>query len=221
MPSRALVAFAAAAVVGVGLVGWRLGATQVHDAFHVGPGPTQVAGPLLPRARACQAPIEVLARTSAVTLWVRAHRPAPLTVTVRDLRGRVLRRARAAPAAGGATPTPASARFAPVAEGARVQLCVRNDGGAAVLASGGQQEADSATTARGWPAGTDLTLVFARARPRSPLALLPTVFRRAALFRLGFVGAWTLWLLAAAVLLGVAGLLALALFRASRDARQG
>ena len=51
------------------------------------------------------------------------------------------------------------------------------------------------------------------ARPPTLLSDIPTVFERAALFRPGWVGVWTFWLLAAA-LLGAFPLAALALTRA-------
>jgi hypothetical protein len=43
------------------------------------------------------------------------------------------------------------------------------------------------------------------------------MFRRAAVFRFGWVGAWTFWTLAALVLIAIPALCALALGRAARD----
>jgi hypothetical protein len=63
----------------------------------------------------------------------------------------------------------------------------------------------------------DIAMVFPRAEPKSVLALVPEMFRRAALFRPGWVGAWTFWLLAALILLGAPLLLARALASAEDD----
>jgi hypothetical protein len=55
------------------------------------------------------------------------------------------------------------------------------------------------------PADQGLALVMLRTR--SPLSLVPAMFARAALFRPGWVGAWTFWLLLVALVLalGLAG----------------
>jgi hypothetical protein len=106
-----------------------------------------------------------------------------------------------------------------VTEGARVSVCVTNRGRANVALYGGPDLAARTSTASldGQPAGTDISLVFLRSHPASSLSLLPAIFRRAALFRLSWVGAWTLWLLAAAVTLLVPLLLALAVRAAAGD----
>ena len=55
---------------------------------------------------------------------------------------------------------------------------------------------------------------FPTAKPESALSRLPAAFRHAAPFKLGDIGAWTFWLLAAALLLGAPLLLGRALLRA-------
>ena len=67
--------------------------------------------------------------------------------------------------------------------------------------------------------GTDFHLVFLRDHPRSVLSQVPAIFRRAALFRPGFVGAWTYWALLAIVLVAVPALLVRALRAAEVDSR--
>jgi hypothetical protein len=62
--------------------------------------------------------------------------------------------------------------------------------------------------------GHDIAMVFPRAKPKSVLALVPEMFKRAALFRPGWLGAWTYWVLAALVLLAAPLLLARAASRA-------
>jgi hypothetical protein len=219
LPRRAILAFAVALVVGIAFVAWRAGANDSTVAFSVGPGPTPVAFILPPRFEVCQTPIEVLADTDAVTFWVRTRRrDTPLEVILRDPRGRALGRDRVRVGAGG--PTPATARFAPVREGATIALCIRNRGSAPVFPSGGEQEADSGVVSGSRRSGSDLTLLFLRERSRSPLSLVPTMFRRAAVFRFGWVGSWTFWALAALVLIAVPALCAYALARAARDPDQ-
>ena len=63
--------------------------------------------------------------------------------------------------------------------------------------------------------GHALSLVFIGARSQSLFSVLPTAFRRASLFKPSWVGAWTFWLLGAAIL-GAFALGGLAVSRASR-----
>ena len=58
---------------------------------------------------------------------------------------------------------------------------------------------------------TDIALIFERDHARSALALVPTAFERAALFKPPWMGTWLVWALAAAVLLAVPLLIAAAL----------
>jgi len=57
----------------------------------------------------------------------------------------------------------------------------------------------------------DVALELVRAPERSLLSEVPDMFERASLFRPGWMGAWTFWLLLAAVAIGVPSLLARAL----------
>jgi len=61
----------------------------------------------------------------------------------------------------------------------------------------------------------DIGLELERSRDRSLLALIPDAFDRAALFRPGWVGAWTYWLLLGALVIGVPVLLSRALASAA------
>jgi hypothetical protein len=63
----------------------------------------------------------------------------------------------------------------------------------------------------------DVGLELDRSDNRSLLALLPDVFDRASLFRPGWVGAWTYWLLLVALVIGVPVLLSRALASASDE----
>jgi hypothetical protein len=92
---------------------------------------------------------------------------------------------------------------APIEEGDRsLTVCLRADPPAQVVVYRGV-------------AATELAFELVRER-RSALAQLPDSFERAALFHPGWVGAWTFWVLTAAVLLGVPALLV----RALRGARR-
>jgi hypothetical protein len=214
LPSRAIAAFLVALAMGVAFVVWRAASNDVAVAFTNGPGPSPVAGVILPHAEICQTPIEVLADTNGVTFWIRGQRAGTrFDVTVRDIAGRPLRHDRVV--AGVGAPAVQTARFARVRRGATIALCIRNDGRRLVYPSGGEQEPDSGTVEGHHRSGADLALVFAREHPRSALGLVPTIFRRAALFRFGWLGAWAYWTLAALVLLAVPALCVLALRRAA------
>jgi hypothetical protein len=110
-------------------------------------------------------------------------------------------------------PTPAVAvgHVAPLREPLRI--CLRNAGTAKVAVYGNGDLASRTSTAvkDGKLAGADISLVLERNAPRSALSLVPAMFSRTSLWRAGWVGAWTYWLLAAIVLLAVPALLAVAL----------
>lgn len=109
---------------------------------------------------------------------------------------------------------PVVAHMARVPGGRDLDVCVINRGRVTVGLKGGKAESvpDSRFTAH--RQDTDawaLSLEFLRGQPRSVLSQVPTMFRRAALFRPGIVGAWTFWALALLVALGVPLLVARAL----------
>jgi hypothetical protein len=107
-----------------------------------------------------------------------------------------------------------SAEVGRVEAGQRVSVCLGNEGSEPVEVYGNAAQAalTSGAMLNGKrPLDTDVALVFLRDERRSMLAALSDAFERAAVFRPGWVGAWTFWLLTAAVLLGVPLLLARAL----------
>ena len=63
----------------------------------------------------------------------------------------------------------------------------------------------------------DIGLELNRRDNRPLLALLPDAFERASLFRPGWVGAWTYWLLLVALVIAVPVLLSRALVSASEE----
>lgn len=211
----AVAAFAAVVVAGlVALVA--VGASDRRDlAFTLGVAPGLVAADLPPGAEGCQRPVAVAEPFDGVRVQVGTYeRPGPpLEVEVAALDGgATLATGRLE---GGypdvSQPTVALDRTVP--DGRRVEVCVRNAGGRKLALYGGAELAkrESGVTVDGQPVATDLTLVFTR-EPRSVLSQVPTMLDRAALFRPGWVGAWTFWLLGALLVVGAPALLARALW---------
>ena len=58
------------------------------------------------------------------------------------------------------------------------------------------------------PSNLALALVFTAPHPASVISLIPTIFRRAALFHPAWMGAWVFWALLGAMLAGAILLLA-------------
>lgn len=204
-------------------------ATDRRDlAFANGVAPLEAVVQLAPGQEACQREVAVLAPFAGVRLAADTDgRPGPaLEVTVRWRRpgsagvngGRV---------GAGYVSAVAEPQSGPTATLGRIEtdsadVCVQN-AGERVVGLGGTPEEDPAdgrlSVGRPGdlePARGNLALSFLRAEPTSLLAQLPTAFRRAALFHPPLVGAWTFWLLAALVALGVPALLARSLWAACR-----
>ena len=163
-------------------------------------------------ASLCQGPIPVTGTFSSLMLWARpAHR---LEVVVRSMRGGTrlaARRVRTAPALDGAV-TVTFARAIP--RGALIRVCLRNLGRRRLAVEGGVPDPGSGALTIGAPRrprrglrgsaprpARAIALLFLRPHPPTLLSLLPTVFARASLFKASWVGAWTFWVLAVALLL--------------------
>ena len=101
-----------------------------------------------------------------------------------------------------------------VPAGKHVAVCVidRGEGKVGVYGSGDIASRRTSATLNGKPIGLDMTMRFERS-PRSLLSLVPRMFDRASLFKTGWAGGWTFWLLAALVLLAVPALLVRAVAR--------
>lgn len=171
---------------------------------------------LQPGQTACQGPISVGQPVGGVTVWATtsAGPGARLAATVRDADGgTTVARGRLAPSASDqrlgwiAVSGYFTRSFAPRR---RISICLTPLTGTAVmlLGSGG-----NTLTINGKPTGSALAVVLRTPHPRSLISLIPTVFRRAALFHPSWMGAWTFWILAAGLAAGVA-LIALSLLRA-------
>jgi hypothetical protein len=191
---------------------------------------------LAPGHMGCQGPIAMADDASAVEFnpGTPHAEPGPaIDATVRDTNTRaVLATGRLA--AGFDPRKPQTIQLSrPLKANAIVDICFRNAGPGMTLLFGdsevgsplferagvaGQHPSISTSMASvdGQPLPSqDLAVVFPRRSPKSVLALVPQIFRRAALFRPGAVGPWVYWLLAALILVGAPLLLARALASAS------
>lgn len=225
MRSRSgILAFALVAGLGLAALAASAARGQRWTAFSVGvPAATDVVL-LEPGQQACQAPVPVRVSVGGVAVWLYSG-PSPgppLGVTVSDARdGKLLAVGRIPPSHGeiappNGFPTGISLRTRfdrTVRAGKRITLCFLNLGTARVALNGSRPSKTSgALTLPAQSAGNAMALVFLRPHPQSLFSMLPTVFRRAALFRPEWVGAWTFWLLGAALL----GAFALAPFAMAR-----
>lgn len=195
-------------------------------AFANGVPPAVAAVQLAPGQRACQPAVAVLEPFGGVELAAdTGGRGGPaLEVTVLDRRARRTLGSGRVPGGyagrlttGGAE---AVARVGRVRAGREVEVCVVNAGSQPVGLGGTvgrDRRGARVQLADGRRLGANLHLTFLRQRPTSLLALMPTAFERAALFHPPVVGAWTFWLLAALLALGVPALLARALAAASQE----
>lgn len=195
-------------------------------AFANGVAPATSAVRLEGGQRACQPGVAVVEPFAAVVLAAdTGGRPGPpLEVSVLDRRARrTLASGRVASGYAGDATTgraPAAAPVGRVRPGRQVAVCVANPGAQPVALAGtvGRDRREPRVVlADGRRLEANLHLTFLRPRPASLLSLLPKAFDRAALFHPPLVGAWTFWLLAALLGIGVPLLLARALHSASED----
>ena len=111
-----------------------------------------------------------------------------------------------------------------IPSGRRIQVCLRSRGPGTVDLMGAPLPNRALVEDDGTLSGSRqaaIALLFLRPHPRSVLSLVPTIFRRASLFRPSWVGPWAYWLLTAAFL-STFGLAGLATARAVRaDAPHG
>ncbi len=194
-----------------------------HDervvAFALDVNPDVPAATLAPGQQVCQGPIAVVAPTANVILWVNpVGGPTPAaTVTLRDYATRAtLASGRIAPGLTAAS-APGVQFNRTVRQGRTVSLCVRNPGPRpiALLGNAGNSHSGMITVA-GVPQKYALAGLFIRPHQVSLLSQIPTVFRRAALFRPDWVGSWTFWVLAV-LLVGAFGVAGYAVVQAERE----
>ena len=231
MSARAkLVAVALVVALGLAAVLLAAGRDGRSTAFSLDVPPIVAVTTLHSGQAACQGPLTATAPFRFVTPWISpsdasgrvAQRPTPgaaIDLTVRDAatnaplaRGQI-----AAAYVRPISPTVALDRTIP--SGRRIRVCLRSRGPGIVGLMGASLPTEALVEADGTASGAGqsaLALLFLREHPRSLLSLVPTIFRRASLFRPGWVGPWTYWLLSAA-LLGAFGLAGVAVSRAARS----
>jgi hypothetical protein len=189
-------------------------------AFPLGVPAMVVAASIDPGHQACQGPIPVRAGFSRVRLAVGTYfRPGPaLEVKILDAgTGRRLGAGQLAP--GYPDISRPAVSVASVSRGRRIRVCVRNVGDRRVaLLGGGAGAAPAVLRLDGRRRRYDASLDFLSAHERSTLATLPAMFRRASLFRPGWVGPWTYWVLVGLVTVAASALLVAAVRVAARVA---
>ena len=179
---------------------------------------------------ACERDVHVEGGFDALQLaLLAAPRRADLAVTVAPSSGgRPIASGPVPPGSGSRRTSIATVRLSRgIPAGGSVDICVRSRNArrlAAIMGNpdtGGDPSHVEVIGPHGGRAelGTDFHLVFLRDHPRSVLSQVPAIFRRAALFRPGFIGAWTYWVLLAIVLVAVPALLVRALRAAEVDSR--
>ena len=148
--------------------------------------PSQPVTALSSGQQFCQGPLDAIRGFGSVRTWVSPDAPpgAALQLRVRSLTGATIASGRI-PAGYGQFFDPTFNLDVPVRASQRVYVCLRSAGPAPVRLLGANRR---------------LAFLFLRRHPESLLSLVPTVFKRAALFRPGWVGAWTFWLLLAGML---------------------
>jgi hypothetical protein len=187
------------------------------EAFTLGVRAGGVAADLRPGQRACQERIDVPEEFNAVELQVGTYRRAGprLDVSVHEggAGGPVLGEGSLAP--GYPDVSRPRIEVGSIPAGGRVAVCIENAGDrrVALYGNAGIAAPSSTLRVRGRTVDNDLTLVFHTDGKRSLLGELPDMFQRAALFKAGWVGAWTFWLLT----LAVVGLVPLAVAFAVRS----
>ncbi|MDQ6749402.1 MAG: hypothetical protein M3Z33_01400 [Actinomycetota bacterium] len=202
-------------VVAAGFIGLLLLAAADRRGFRLGLN-TESVVMVEPGQEACRTLIRPpQAGANRVTFWVSgtsADRSAP-PVTVRIRKGRqsqllAIARLTAGPAG------QRQARLRGSLAGSRkVAACFTNAGAVSLRLMPRPGTPTRVVPARLTEASdnVDVALELAREPERSLLSELPDSFQRAALFRPGWVGAWTFWLLLAALVIGVPALLGRAL----------
>jgi hypothetical protein len=229
MRARAgLVSIAVVAALGLGGLAASAARSQHWTSFTLGIRAQMFVVTLPPGRQACQTPVSVLAPAGGVQAWAwPAPQPGPpLRVTVLDPHGGKPLATGQLPPGYAETPpprgypSPVSLRTRlsrPLSSGHPVTLCLQNLGTTPVTLMGSYPNNMSGTLrSEGKSTGYAMALSFTRPHSQSLFSMLPTIFRRASLFRPAWIGPWTFWLLGTA-LLAAFGLGALAVVKARID----
>lgn len=179
---------------------------------NVGPVTTVRAG-----QQACETPVPVPAGFGSLRVWASSiEGDALLAATISDAQSsRVLARGQTV-VGPGATDYPVELS-ADVPAGRPIRICLTNTSPSAVYLDGsGQTNPAVHLTTAGKPVALGISLVGVAPQPHSLESQLSTVFSRAALFRPGWVGSWTFWVLVVALVVAL-GLAGFAVVSASSD----
>ncbi len=152
----------------------------------------------------CEGPIRTGASFDALELWAETSKgQGSLAVTVRTPSSH------RALATGLVSSDPTGGPFSTnlshtVPAGSSIAICFSNPSAvpSELLGSGAPGPAQQLIVG-GKPTGLSPSLVMLQRPPRSYLSMVSTVFTRAALFRPGWVGVWTYWALATALLVAI------------------
>lgn len=173
-------------------------------AFETGLPAFDLVGAIGPGNDVCVGDIDVPADFQRVRLVVGRERAQPLRVVATDeVSGRRVAAGRypgGLPNRGGNV----ELGLGDVPAGGRIEVCVVNEGDAEQRIFGSPPDRDATRP-------PELAVVFVAEPPPSLLSLIPTVVERSALFKPGWYGEWTTWLLLAAAALFVPFLLGRAL----------
>ena len=210
-------------VLALGGVGLVIVAAADRRGFRLGLN-TQSVVVVQPGQEACRPVIRPpQGGANQVTFWARGATAGGLTppITVRVRKGR-LSQVLAVSRLPAGRPGPRHARLRGSVAGARkVAACFANAGTESLLLTPRPGTPTRVVHARlsERTDNVDVALELVRTPEVSLLSELPEIFERAALFRPGWVGAWTFWLLLAVVVVGVPVLLGRALRAALNEDR--
>jgi hypothetical protein len=209
-------------VVVLGVIGLLLAgsADERPNSFYLNVAPTGVVALVHQGQIACEGPIPVPITSGAIKTFLAVANPPSggVRLTIRDVgSSRVLATGEArSPYAGDTDASPVAELSTPIPAGRTISVCFRTLGSQRInLVGSGSLSAETLRFA-GRTSPVVAALTFLRPRPKSVLSLIPTIFRRASLFRPTWVGAWTFWVL----LVGLLATFALAGWAIAQAARE-
>lgn len=208
-------------IVALGVVGLIVLAAVDERGFRLGLN-TESVVVVRPGQEACRTLIRPpQAGANQVTFWARGASAdgsvPPITVRVR--KGRYSQLLAIAQLPAGKAGTRHARVRGSVAGARKVAACFSNAGAVDLLLTprpGTPTRVVPARLTQGSD-NVDVALELVRTPERALLSEVPEIFERAALFRPGWVGAWTFWMLLAALVIGVPILLGWALHTALED----
>lgn len=199
--TRALSGFVLISVIGLGGLLLAAAVDRRPVAFSLN---EQLIRPLATITRgqsACEGPIAAQSAFAGIRAFIGTDPPSggTLTLLVRSPAGATLSARDISARGGNSTYTVGLGRT--IAAGATVDVCLRNSGSfRAAFFGAARADRHVTLTIAGRRTTDEASLLFLTPHPPTLLGDLPTLFARAALFRPGWVGVWTFWLLLAGLL---------------------